>query len=69
MNYTGMISKINHIIVSDPSYDKNVWCRYENDYFNANNWTADIQLQDVDETIEGYYITGTDIGICCTIQV
>lgn len=63
MNFTGMISKINHIIVSDPSYDKNVWCRYENDHFNANNWTADIQLQDVDETIEGYYITGTDIGI------
>lgn len=63
MNFTGMISKINHIIVSDPSYDKNVWCRYENDHFNANNWTADIQLQDMDETIEGYYITGTDIGI------
>ena len=53
MNFTGMISKINHIIVSDPSYDKSVWCRYENDHFNANNWTADIQLQDVDETIEG----------------
>ena len=48
MNFTGMISKINHIIVSDPSYDKNVWCRYENDHFNENNWTADIQLQDVD---------------------
>ena len=63
MNFTGIISKINHIIVSDPSYDKNVWCRYENDHFNANNWTADIQLQDVDETIEGYCITGTDIGI------
>ena len=63
MNFTGMISKIDHIIVSDPSYDKNVWCRYENDHFNANNWTADIQLQDVDETIEGYCIAGTDIGI------
>ena len=30
MKYKGKIEKIKHIVVSDPAYDKDVWCRYEN---------------------------------------
>ena len=37
-NLEGKIKKLNHIVVSDPMYDKDVWCRYELDNLKENNW-------------------------------
>ena len=29
MNYKGKIDNIDYIVISDPMYEKNIWCRYE----------------------------------------
>ena len=44
MRFKGEIKKINRIIVSDPSYGKEVKCRYEKDNLNLKNWKVDLQI-------------------------
>ena len=51
MIYTGKIKSIDQIIVSDPSYEKDVWCRYENDNVNAKDWIVDILIQEYNENV------------------
>lgn len=63
MTYSGNINEINQIIVSDPSYEKGVWCRYENDNLNAKDWNIKIEVKDYNENIDGYDITGLDFQI------
>lgn len=29
MKFKGKIENINHIVISDPTYKEDVWCRYE----------------------------------------
>ena len=63
MIYSGNVKEINQIIVSDPSYEKGVWCRYENDYLNEKDWNIKIQVKDYSENIEGIDIVGLDFRI------
>lgn len=51
MKYEGKIKELNQIIVSDPSYHKDVWCRYENDAANMSNCNVEIDINEVEETI------------------
>ena len=51
MKYEGKIKELNQIIVSDPSYHKGVWCRYENDKVNMKNCNVEISLEEYHETI------------------
>lgn len=44
MKYTGKIKKLNHIVVSDPSYKKDVWCRYEIDNLKEKDWLVDLEI-------------------------
>ena len=44
-----MINEINHIVVSDPIYENDVRCRYENKNINAKNWIVDLELKQTDE--------------------
>lgn len=44
MRYKGKIKELNNIIISDPSYDKSVTCRYERNNLNEENWLIDIDI-------------------------
>lgn len=46
MRYRGLIKNLKHVIVSDPSYDKNVECRYENDQLDGDDWISELDITD-----------------------
>lgn len=60
MNYKGKIKNINHIVISDPSYEEGVWCRYERKNLNEKNWFVDLEINDVSEEYEGLTTSGTE---------
>lgn len=60
MRYKGKIDNINHIVISDPSYDKNVTCRYERTNLNEKNWVIDIDIKPVREQNEGLTVEGIE---------
>lgn len=47
LRYSGKIKELNHIIISDPSYDEGVYCRYERNKLKEKNWLADIDIYPV----------------------
>ncbi len=63
MQYSGKIDEIKQIIVSDPSYSKDVWCRYENDNLNAKDWNIKIQVSEYNETFDDMNVKGLDLFI------
>lgn len=60
MRYKGKIKELNHILISDPSYDESVTCRYERTNLNEENWLIDIDIKPVVEQIEDFTIKGTE---------
>ena len=60
MRYKGKIKELNHIIISDPSYDENVTCRYEKDNLKEKNWNVDIDIHPTVDKIENFTIKGTE---------
>ncbi len=60
MRYRGKIKELNHIVISDPSYDESVTCRYERTNLNEENWLIDIDIKPVVEQIENFTIKGTE---------
>lgn len=64
MRYNGKIKELNHIIISDPSYNKDVGCRYERNNLNAKDWIINIDIQKINTPInEKINLEGTDIFI------
>lgn len=64
LRYNGKIKELNHIVISDPSYDKNVNCRYERNNLNLKDWIIDIDIQRVNTPVnEKINLEGTDIFI------
>ena len=63
MRYNGKIEKLNHIIVSDPSYDKDVTCRYEKTGMNEKDWKIDIDIENVEDRYGKYTFKGTEFYI------
>lgn len=66
MKYSGKIKNLNHIVISDPTYEKDVWCRYEIDNLKEKNWHVDLDIYEVEEKIGDYNITG--IEFCMVLQ-
>lgn len=60
MRYKGKIDNLNHIIISDPSYDESVTCRYEKDNLKEKDWYVDIDIKPVVDKIEDFTIKGTE---------
>ena len=60
MRYRGKIKELNHIIISDPSYDESVTCRYERTNLKKENWFVDIDIKPVIEQMENFTIKGTE---------
>lgn len=64
MFYKGKIEKINKLVVSDPSYGKDVWCRYECD--NAATglpWNVQLSVNNVVNEYEGFTCKGVEFGL------
>lgn len=52
MRYKGKIKRIDKIVISDPSYNENVWCRYERENINAKDWKINININNVEYEFE-----------------
>lgn len=66
MKFKGEIKNLEHIVISDPTYEKGVWCRYEIDNLKEKNWHVDLDIYEVEEKIDDYNITG--IEFCMVLQ-
>ena len=64
MRYKGKIKDLNHIVISDPTYKKDVWCRYERNNINEKNWKVDIDIHPVEDKFEEITIKGTEFFLC-----
>lgn len=60
MRYKGKIEDLNHIIISDPSYDETVTCRYEKNNLREKNWLVDIDIKPTVDEIEGMKFKGIE---------
>lgn len=60
MRYRGKIKELNHIVISDPSYDESVTCRYEKDNLKEKDWYVDIDIKPTVDKIEDLTIKGTE---------
>ena len=60
MRFRGKIKNLNHIIISDPSYDEKVTCRYERNNLNKKNWCVNIDISHIEDKIEGFTIKGVE---------
>lgn len=49
MRYKGIINNLRKIVVSDPHYLQDVWCRYEKDLENPEKWKVIMLIREVDE--------------------
>ena len=63
MKCSGKIKNINHIVVSDPTYEKDVWCRYELDNLKEKNWHVDLDVYEVEDKYDDYTINGIEFNM------
>lgn len=63
MRIIGKIEKLNQIIVSDPSYEEDVTCRYEKTNINGIDWNVTIEINNVSEKIDGIQLNGLEFYI------
>lgn len=63
MKYRGRIESINNIVVSDPSYGKNVWCRYERNSINDINWMVNLNIEHTETKLDDYVIKGNEFSV------
>ena len=63
MRYNGKIAELNHIVISDPSYGKDVTCRYEKTGMNEKDWKIDIDIENVEDRYGKYTFKGTEFYI------
>lgn len=66
MRYKGKIKELNHIIITDPSYDESVTCRYEKNNLKEKDWYVDIDIKPTIEKIENFTIKGTEFFLFLT---
>lgn len=60
MKYKGKINNINHIVISDPTYEKDDGCRYEIENLKEKNWIVELNIYDVEDKIDDYLIQGIE---------
>lgn len=67
MRYHGVINNLTKIVVSDPHYLQDVWCRYEKDLEKSENWKVIMLIKEVDEMQEyqgtEFNVKGLDFSI------
>lgn len=68
MKYFGKIAKIDNIIVSDPMYKADVYCRYQNDNVNMKDLNIQIVLNNTMEKYDDIEIKGTEFTVFISPQ-
>lgn len=67
MKYKGKIKELKKLILSDPHYKKGVWCRYQRDFKEKNDWNVTIDLVERDYTDKyedkEYHTQGINIDV------
>lgn len=67
MKFKGVIKDLDKLVVTDPHYKSDVWCRYEKHFANKDNWNVEVLIKEVDEMMkyEGkdLHIQGIDFAI------
>lgn len=64
MRYNGKIEKLNHIVISDPSYKMGVWCRYECKDLKEKDLFVDIDISRENiQSDEEYFAQGTEFNM------
>lgn len=67
MRYKGNINNLSKIVISDPHYLQDVWCRYEKDLEKSENWKVIFLIKEVDEMQEykgtEFNVKGLDFSI------
>lgn len=63
MFYKGQIEQINKVVVSDPSYKEDVWCRYESQNFASGPWNVQLSVNDITDSINGFELKGVRFNI------
>ncbi len=66
MRYKGKIENLNHIIISDPSYDESVTCRYEKNDLKEKNWYVDIDIKKTVEKMGNFTARGVEFFLFLT---
>lgn len=60
MKFNGKINSLNHIVISDPSYENGIWCRYENDKIDNQDWLVNLDISSVEDKIGDYNVKGIE---------
>lgn len=60
MKCKGKIDNINHIVISDPIYDENVWCRYEKNNLKEKDWIVNLDICSTETKTDDYNIKGVE---------
>lgn len=52
VRYKGIINNFTQLVVSDPHYERDVWCRYEKSIDKPETWNVEMLIKNVDEMQE-----------------
>jgi len=64
MFYKGQIEKVNKVVVSDPSYQEGVWCRYESDKIDSGGpWRVQMAVNEVTDNTYGIETKGVEFAL------
>lgn len=63
MNYKGKIDNIDYIVISDPMYEKNIWCRYEKNDVNAKNWVVNLDIHPMEVEKDNYDVNCNEFSL------
>ena len=64
MRYKGIIKKLDKIVISDPSYGDDVWCRYERNNINEKDWKVELEINDYKHKYEdGITVKGIEFFV------
>lgn len=64
MFYKGEIEQVNKVVVSDPSYNKGVWCRYESNAIDSSGpWRVQLAVNEVVDRVDDYEFRGVDFSL------
>lgn len=68
MLYKGRIDNLQKLVVSDPSYGEDVWCRYESTNFPpGKKWAAQLQVNEYNRKLDGFTLSGVEFSLMlCT---
>ena len=63
MEFKGKIKDLNHIVISDPTYNEDVWCRYEKNNLKEKDWLVNLDIYPVETKIDKFYVKSIDFTL------